>query len=272
MIDFAKIRQQPTGRTVFKQLIANALDLFLMLYGLKCILFQHGKMLLAVRGRVHTSLHLAPMSGTLAAIVGLQYAAFGLFIFLWDGSPPPENRGWLWRIGRGLLRWGSLALALWCFFEMPDHDPEFLFQYNILWLIVFIAGFFGLQSFLIAMYAREQVKRELNAMQCRPMHILWRPLPYWLSPFWFLPPTGFRVIYCDPSGSIHKGYCYVYRSFRENPQWGNRRVRWLTDTVTRELPSTEVYVDSEIIRPKLKKWDASTEADNLLENPDEPSD
>lgn len=236
MIDFAKIRQNPSFPTILRESLANALQLFLILYGLKCVLFQQGVMLLATGDR---RLHFGPMNGKLAVIVGLLYAAFGLFIFFSNGKPPPENRLWFWRIGRSCLRWGSLALAVWCFFEMPGHDASFLFQYNILWLIVFIAGFFGLQFFLFAMYAREQVKRELAAMVCKPMHILWRPFPYWLDPFWFLPTSGFRVIYSDSDGYIHKGYCFVYRSIFSDQPWGERRVRWVADTVTGQLPSTQ---------------------------------
>jgi hypothetical protein len=54
-------------------------------------------------------------NGAVASLVGWQYVGFGLFIYLSGGSPPSENRVWLWRLGRWLLRWGSLSVALCCF-------------------------------------------------------------------------------------------------------------------------------------------------------------
>src|ERR1017187_6218934 len=88
-----------------------------MLYGLKCVVALHGKMLLSVRGAVYSSFHLVPVSGTVAATVGLVYVGLALFVYLSDGSPPSENRVWLWRLGRGLLRWGSLGVSPFCFVE-----------------------------------------------------------------------------------------------------------------------------------------------------------
>jgi hypothetical protein len=284
MIDLERIKQERTWKILLTESLANAAQLLLMFYGLKMLVTRQGQMPLSVRDSYRSHLHLVSVSGALAAIVGLQYFSFGLFVFLSDGRPPPEGRRWFWRLGRGLLRWGSLALAICCFIVADNPNsggnsnlPGFSINFDFVKLTGFIAsyvaGFIAFLSFLFAMFAREQVKRELDAARCKPLHIWWRPAAYWLSRYWFSwrSPTGFRVVYSDASGSIHKGYCFVYRSFRENQQWGNRRVCWLTDAVMDQQPKPEVWVNDEILRPKLKQWDESTEADNSLENPDEPS-
>src|SRR5665213_990058 len=271
MIDFSKIRERPTAWTVSKEFIANGLQLFLILYGLKCILFLHGKMLLSIQGTIYSHLELKPVAGATAVMAGSLYFGFGLFIFLSDGHPPGEDRGWVWRIGRALLRWGSLAIALFCFFQLPkDGSPNFLSVYDLIIVVGFIAGFIALMLFLFAMFQREQVKRELRGRGCQPLHSRWRPAEYWLSWQSYWGATGFRVVYLDPNGFTHKGYCFVYRSFLQDWQRGNRRVQWLADTVTGQSPAPEVWADGEIIRPKLTERDSSAEANNWLENPDEP--
>ncbi len=271
MIDFAKIRERPTVWTVLQEFIANGLQLFLMLYGLKCILFLHGKMPLNVKGAVYNHLELKPVAGPMAVMTGLLYLSFGSFIFLSDGHPSGENRVWVLRFGRALLRWGSLGTAFFCFFQLPkDGFPDFLPVYDLIKIVGFIAGFFTLVSFLLAMFQREQVKRDLGEMGCQPLHIWWRPAAYWLPWQSYWSATGFRVVYLDLNGSTHKGYCFVYRSFLKDWQWGNRRVQWLADTIYNPSPTTEVWTDGEIIRPKLKKWNSSAEANKILGDSDEP--
>ncbi len=270
MIDFAKIREQPTVWSVLQEFIANGLQLFLMLYGLKCILFLHGRMLLSVQGTVYSHLELKPVAGTIAVMAGSLYFGFGLFIFLSDGHPPSENRGWVWRIGRALLRWGSLAIALFCFFQLPkDGLPNFLSVHDLIKIVGFIAGCIALMLFLFAMFQREQVKRDLDERGCQPLHIWWRPMAYWLPWQSYWGATGFRVVYLDPNGLIHKGYCFVYRSFLKDWQRGNRRVQWLADTRCNPSPTTEAWANNEILRRKLTKWDSSVEANKSLDDSDE---
>ncbi len=260
MIDFAKIRERLTVWAVVKAIFANGLQLFLILYGLKCILFLHGEMLVSVQGAVHNHLELKPVSGTVAAVTGLLYLSFGLFVFLSCGQPPAENRGWLWRLGRGLLRWGTLGVAIFAFTQLPDHGlPDSETALVLMQIVGFIAGFIILTSFLLAMFQREQVKRELYASGCQPLHIWWRPAAYWLPWSAYISATGFRVAYLDSNGSTHKGYCFVYRSFSKDWQWGNRDVEWLTDTITDSPPASEVWADSEIIHPKLDPGRADSE-------------
>lgn len=237
-----------------------------MFYGLKCILTSHGKMPLNVRGATNGLVHLVPVSGTTAIVVGLAYFGFGLFIYFSDGNPPPEGRGWVWRVGRGLLRWGSLAVAV---FYFSRANGWFAKQGSVLdgflphlaRIVAFIAGFIALLSFLGAMFQREQVKRELYDAGITPLHVWWRPAAYWTSRFWsgWTRVTGFRVIYLEPGGLIHKGYCLVYRSFREDWRWGRQRVKWLADTITNSREPTQVWADSEILRPKLRAGEASEE-------------
>ncbi|MGO8764679.1 MAG: hypothetical protein ACLQSR_06035 [Limisphaerales bacterium] len=175
-----------------------------------------------------------------AVIVGLAYLGMGLFLYLSDGPPPGDSRLWLWRFWRAMLRWGGLAVAL-LFYLRADKmitgrslDLTDLPVALLVKIVVFIMAFFILLSFLAAMYQREQVKAELYNRGCAPLRIWWRPAAYWMCRYWFIWwfPTGFRVIYSDPEGMIHKGYCFVYRSFLQDWQWGNRRVQWLTDTIT----------------------------------------
>jgi|GEM_PF-1279782 len=249
MIDFQRIRRERSGKRIIFELSGNILQLLLMGYGLKCMITLHGHLPASVQGEIYRHYSLLPVTGTLAVVAGLLYFAFGLFIFLSDGSPPREDFGWMRRLGRGLLRWGSLALAIYCFFQAQEMTGQgidlaglpvrFLFM-----LIGSIVGFPLLLLWLAAMFDREQVKKDLRMRKCRPLHIWWRPAAYWVCRFWFgrWTPTGFRVVYADSAGFVHKGYCFVYRSFQTDPNWGRLRVTWLADTVTGQLPLPEVWV------------------------------
>lgn len=238
MIDFKRIRQERTGKRIFLELLTNAPQLLLMLYGLKCLATQHGRMLRSVKGEVYSSLQLVSANGTAAVMAGLLYLGFGSFVFLSDGRPPAEDRGWLWRLGRALLRWGSLGLALFCLVKATrpgggdSRNPHGLPLHLLIEIIAFFVCFFALVLFLLAAFQREQVKRELDDRGCQPLHIWWRPAAYWLPWASYFAATAFRVIYSDNNGIVHKGYCFVYRSFLSERRWGNRRVRWLTDAVT----------------------------------------
>ena len=89
---------------------------------------------------------------------------------------------------------------------------------------------------------------------CVPVHIWWRPAAYWAP---FLPgATGFRVVYMDLSRSLHKAYCVAYRSYRDSPNWGSRRVRWLRDEAAEAAPKSEswVVVDEMPLRTQLKEF------------------
>lgn len=249
MIDFQRIKQERTGWRVVVELLGNVLQLLLMLYGLKCLITLRGHMLTSVQGEVYRHFRLEPVAGALAVVVGLQYFAFGLFIYLSDGRPPREDFGWPRRLGRGLLRWGSLALAIFCLFRIQAMsgqgiDLSGLPTGFVIKLIGCIVGFPFLLFWVAAMFAREQVKKDLWMRQCRPLHVWWRPAAYWIWRFWAgrWTPTGFRVIYADSAGLVHKGYCFVYRSFSTDPNWGRLRVTWLADPVTGQLPLPEVWV------------------------------
>lgn len=249
MIDLQKIKQERTAKRIFFELLGNVLQLLLMLYGLKCMITLRGHMPMSVQGEIYRQLRLQPVTGALAAIAGLQYFAFGLFIYLSDGRPPREDFGWPRRFGRGFMRWGSLALAIYCFFKTQTLTGQGLDLSGlpigfVIKLIGFITGLPALLVWLFAMFARERVKKDLWMRRCRPLHIWWRPAAYWVWRFWFgrWTPIGFRVIYSDGAGLVHKGYCFVYRSFLRDPNWGSLRVTWLADTVTGQLPLPEVWV------------------------------
>jgi hypothetical protein len=123
-------------------------------------------------------------------------------------------------------------------------------------------GSVAVLAFLWAMFQREAVKRELLENGCIPVHIWWRPAAYWAP---FLPSdTAFRVTYRDGGGALHKSYCAVYRSYRESPNWGSRRVTWLRDEVVEPGSKAEswVVVDDVPVRDRLKSPSAGP--DNQL--------
>ncbi len=107
-------------------------------------------------------------------------------------------------------------------------------------------------AFLMAMFYRGQVKKDLRENNCKPIHIWWIPLAFW-NPYWF-GTAAFSVIYSDSTRLIHKARCTVYRPLMENPFWGSLRVEWLTDTVTGQLPLPEVWASDEITRLKLGEF------------------
>jgi hypothetical protein len=153
MADLANFRRAQTWRRAFVELLINGPEMLLIFYGLKCFLTSHGKMPLHVRSETGSSVHLVRVSDTTAIAVGLAYFGFGLFIYFSDGNPPPEGRSWVWRVGRGLLRWGSLAVGVFCFAQA---NGWFAKQGLVLdglvahlaRIIAFIAGFIALLSCL----------------------------------------------------------------------------------------------------------------------------
>ena len=257
MIDLERIRQNPTGKRWSIEVLLNLPQLLLMLYGLKCLVTLHGAMPLNLGGPAHNSWHVVAVSGAAAATAGLAYFGFGLFIYLSDGRPPTDSRGWLWPLGRGLLRWGGLAALAFGAFEVDSlvsGRSLNLAGIPVRFLIgsaAFIVGIVALLFFLSATFQREQVKRELADRGCAPLHIWWRPAAYWLPWTTFFGATGFRVVYADAAGFVHKAYCIVYLSFLNDWRWGARRVQWLTDKVSARPLAPEVWVDPEIVRPKL---------------------
>jgi len=93
--------------------LGNALPLLLALYGLKCIVSLQGSLTEPSRLMLHT-FRLVPVKGMAAAMAGFGDIALALFGYLSSG-PTKEGSTWLWRIARGILRWGSLVAAflLW---------------------------------------------------------------------------------------------------------------------------------------------------------------
>jgi hypothetical protein len=256
-------------RNWFFTALVYALPLLLVFYGLKCILTLHGTLTVGST-RIMRSFHFVTVHGTAAVLTGLGYISLALFAALSMGDPPPERRHWFWRILRGVARWGGLIGMFWLWVRAgqlvgastswPDfRSPEILLMLRLLGMCF---GSIAVLAFLWAMFQREAVKRELSENGCIPVHIWWRPAAYWAP---FLPSdTAFRVIYHDGTGALHKAYCAVYRSYRDSPNWGSRRVTWLRDEVAEKAPTSEswVVVDDVPVRAKLKR--PSTDPDNLL--------
>jgi hypothetical protein len=103
--------RQWTAKRILVFVLGNAFSLFFGLYGLKCIAFMHGRIPVHEAYTSRFSFHLAPVSGVAAALAGLGYIGLALFATLSCGPPPSEDRSWLWRMGRGFLRWGSLIIG-----------------------------------------------------------------------------------------------------------------------------------------------------------------
>jgi len=88
--------------------LANCLPLLLAIYGLKCVLTLNGK--LTEPGRyVMGSFFLARVTGDAAIMTGMGYIFLAVFGFLSSGLWPSESRAIWYRIGRGIIRWGSLG-------------------------------------------------------------------------------------------------------------------------------------------------------------------
>lgn len=101
-------RPRTPGR-IIGFLLGSSLSLIVGGYGLKCIMFMHGKIPVHERYTPRYSFHLAEVAGTMALLSGLGYIGLAVFTALSCGSPPHEDRSWTWRLARGVLRWGSLV-------------------------------------------------------------------------------------------------------------------------------------------------------------------
>lgn len=96
--------------------LGKAPAILLALYGLKCIVCLSGSLTEPHRGMVLRSFYLAPVKGKAAWVAGLGYIALALFGYLSCG-PRMEDPPLLWRMGRGVIRWGSLAATYFLWHE-----------------------------------------------------------------------------------------------------------------------------------------------------------
>jgi len=94
-------------------LLVNGIPLFLALYGLKCILTQQGKLTEPSSRRMMGSFFLAPVHGNAAIMTGFGDIFLAIFALLSSGLWPSESRSLWYRIGRELIRWGSLAATFY---------------------------------------------------------------------------------------------------------------------------------------------------------------
>jgi hypothetical protein len=122
-----------------------------------------------------------------------------------------------------------------------------------------VPGMVVLLWFLVVMFRREAVKRDLTQRGCKPKSIRWIVFAWW-SP-WY-DATPFRVVYIGQDGSIHKAYCRVGHWLMDSPI-SPRRVRWIKDEIIGETPLPEVWASDEMITKKLKERDS--QGDNLLD-------
>ena len=101
------------SRRFLLMLLVNGIPLFLALYGLKCILAQHGKLTEPSSRRMMGSFFIAPVHGDAAIMTGFGDIFLAIFAFLSSGLWPSESRSLWYRIGRELIRWGSLAATFY---------------------------------------------------------------------------------------------------------------------------------------------------------------
>jgi hypothetical protein len=199
-------------------------------------------------------------------LAGVGYVCLGVFGALSVGDPPPANRKWIMRVARAVGRWGSLLAGFWCWqmvYEgMGTGSPWPTLQtaddVRALRIVASCLGIVFVLCFLWAMYQREAIKRELDENGCLPRRIWWQPVAYWNT---MSRAAAFRVVYQDPVGAVHLAYCYVYRSLLGS-LGAPRRVRWLQDEVIRQRPAPDswVFVDNEIVRPKIEMQNPESEA------------
>ena len=250
---------RPRAETPGLLLLVYALPLLVSLYGLKCIMAQEGRLPVRERFAPKYAFHLPTVHGVAAMLAGGGYICLGVFGALSVGNPPPANRKWTLRVARGLGRWGSLVAGFWCWQKVYERMGKgspwpTLETADDIRALLAVASCFGIVfvlCFLRAMYQREAVKRELNEDGCAPRRIWWKPAAYWNS---MSGAAAFSVVYQDRAGAIHQAYCSVYRTLLGSVG-AARRVRWLQDEVirARERPDSWVFVDSEIVRPKLEE-------------------
>ena len=164
MTDFVQIqRRQKAKRTLFF-LLGNLLPLFSILYGLKCAVTLHGKIPWHERYTPWRSFHLVPVNGRVAVMTGLGYIGFGLFGVLSVGPPPDEDRGWVWRAGRGIMRWGSLAIGFWLWQKVYSAGKMKKSAFTLIELLVVIAVIAILAALLLpALAKRKRRQSELSA-------------------------------------------------------------------------------------------------------------
>ena len=103
------------ARQILVFLVGNALPLFLVLYGLKCIVTLSGTLTESygiTEFHMLGSFRLVSVTGMAAVMTGLGDISLALFGYLSGGPPPDEDRSWLWRVNRAVFRWGCLAAAI----------------------------------------------------------------------------------------------------------------------------------------------------------------
>jgi hypothetical protein len=88
---------------------------------------------------------------------------------------------------------------------------------SLLKATLFIASFIFVLIFLGIVWAREQVKKDLQRQAFAPISVWWRPFAYWV---WWK-ETGFVATFVDATGCIQTGRCAVWFS----------KVRWIADDV-----------------------------------------
>src|SRR5271166_3024725 len=97
-----RTRQRKDGLLDF---LPYLLALIPFVYGLKCIVTQHGTLFFRSQRNV-------PIDGLAAVMEGWGFVALAVFLVLSDGRPP-TGRSWRWRIARWLLRWGTFLALIW---------------------------------------------------------------------------------------------------------------------------------------------------------------
>ncbi|HYG34414.1 MAG TPA: hypothetical protein VEC99_06495 [Clostridia bacterium] len=88
-------------------------------------------------------------------------------------------------------------------------------------IMAFFATLVAVVILLDVIWCREQVKKDLRARCCGPIHVRWHPYPfgYWAG----ASSRPFKATFVDPSGCIQSGRCKVLPL--------SRTVVWVSDEV-----------------------------------------
>lgn len=211
-------RHRAQRKWSFITLLISSVPLLLAFYAVNCVLTQHARLTVSITA------HMAKVTGPAAVMAGWSYLAFALFVLLSDfpRKPRPLHQ----RVLRGLLRWGGFALALWFHSKAynvwkggasytPTNNWSWEDWYQVGLFLGFLAVLVSLFCFLLAMFAREQVKKSLRERGLKPVHVRWLPFASWKEDYWM----AFHVVYADAEGICHKSRCCTSESVPMEVVW-----------------------------------------------------
>lgn len=103
-----------------KNFLVYSLPIFLALYGLKCLLFLSGALMVHNKNSLYMrSFHFETVTGKAAALTGLGYLTLALFASL-SVPRPPGIYSISIRIGLSLVRWSGLIAMFYFWIKAEE--------------------------------------------------------------------------------------------------------------------------------------------------------